>query len=115
MAKEPEFRVTPRLMVGLGEEPVEVLETIEELGAAGCQVVTVGQYLRPTTAQAPVDRYWRPEEFAELERAGERLGLEVIAGPLVRSSYRAEEALRRFASGAAPPGAHRRDGLPAQP
>jgi lipoic acid synthetase len=55
-------------------------------------VVTIGQYLRPTPQQVAVERYWTPAEFAELEEVGTELGLEVFAGPFVRSSYRAEEA-----------------------
>jgi len=81
------------LLVGIGEEVAEVEETLRDLSAAGCQVVTVGQYLRPTRHQAEVARFWTPEEFSALEQAGRALGLEVIAGPFVRSSYRAEEAL----------------------
>ncbi len=86
------------LMVGLGETREEVLRVLADLAAAGCQVVTIGQYLRPTLRQVPVARYWRPEELAELEAAGRELGLEVIAGPFVRSSYRAEEAYLRVVS-----------------
>lgn len=81
------------LLVGIGEDMAEVEETLRDLSSAGCQVVTVGQYLRPTRHQAAVVRYWRPDEFTALERAGESLGLKVIAGPFVRSSYRAEEAM----------------------
>jgi lipoic acid synthetase len=55
-------------------------------------VVTIGQYLQPTGRQVPVARFWTPDEFAELERVGRAAGLEVCAGPFVRSSYRAEEA-----------------------
>jgi lipoic acid synthetase len=80
------------LMVGLGETRDEVLAVLADLRAAGCQVVTIGQYLRPTPQQVAVERYWTPEEFEELERAGKSYGLEVFAGPFVRSSYRAEEA-----------------------
>jgi lipoic acid synthetase len=80
------------LMVGLGEERQEIEETLRDLKAANCRVVTIGQYLRPTGSQVPVVRYWAPAEFAELEAYGRSLGLEVIAGPLVRSSYHAEEA-----------------------
>jgi len=83
------------LMVGLGEERGEVVAVLEDLARAGCQVVTIGQYLRPTPAQVPVARYWEPAELAGLEEEGRRLGLEVIAGPFVRSSYRAEEAFLR--------------------
>jgi lipoic acid synthetase len=80
------------LMVGLGETREEIAAVLADLRDAGCQVVTIGQYLRPTPQQVEVARYWTPEEFAELEEAGASLGLEVFAGPFVRSSYRAEEA-----------------------
>jgi lipoic acid synthetase len=80
------------LMVGLGEERRELEETLRDLAAVGCQVVTIGQYLRPTGREVPVVRYWTPQEFAELQAYGGSLGLEVIAGPFVRSSYHAEEA-----------------------
>ena len=80
------------MMVGLGETHNEIVEVLSDLRDAGCQMVTIGQYLRPTSKQVEVVRYWSPEEFAELEKAGAALGLEVFAGPFVRSSYRAEEA-----------------------
>jgi lipoic acid synthetase len=80
------------LMVGLGEEVEEVVAALEDLARVGCRVVTIGQYLRPTRREVEVVRYWAPEEFAELERRGRALGLEVIAGPFVRSSYHAQEA-----------------------
>ena len=80
------------LMVGLGETRDEVVAVLADLKDSGCQAVTIGQYLRPTPKQVEVVRYWSPEEFADLERAGSDLGLEVFAGPFVRSSYRAEEA-----------------------
>ncbi|HHQ48220.1 MAG TPA: lipoyl synthase [Acidobacteria bacterium] len=83
------------LMVGLGETRDEVVAVLEDLAAAACQVVTIGQYLRPTPRQIEVRRYWHPDEMAGLAEAGEALGLEVISGPFVRSSYRAEEAYRR--------------------
>jgi lipoic acid synthetase len=83
------------LMVGLGEERCEIEETLRDLASVRCRVVTIGQYLRPTSKELPVDRYWAPEEFAELEAYGRSLGLEVIAGPFVRSSYHAEEAYLR--------------------
>lgn len=87
------------LMVGLGETREEVDRVLTDLVEAGCQVVTIGQYLQPTGDQVPVERYWHPEEFAEVERLGAELGLQVFAGPFVRSSYRAEEAFLRVASG----------------
>ena len=80
------------MMVGLGETHDEVVEVLSDLSDAGCRMVTIGQYLRPTPKQVAVVRYWAPEEFVELEKAGAELGLEVFAGPFVRSSYRAEEA-----------------------
>ncbi|MCU0292297.1 MAG: lipoyl synthase [Thermoanaerobaculaceae bacterium] len=83
------------LLVGLGETREEVEETLRDLRGVGCRVVTVGQYLRPTRDQAPVVSYWTPEEFAALEIFGQTIGLEVIAGPFVRSSFRAEEAFAR--------------------
>ena len=83
------------LMVGLGETRAEVERTLGDLKATGCRIVTVGQYLRPTNREAEVVRYWEPAEFAELETYGRSLGLEVVAGPFVRSSYRAEEAFGR--------------------
>ena len=83
------------LMVGLGETREELEATLRDLAAVRCQVVTIGQYLRPTSSDVPVMRYWSPEEFAELEECGRSLGLQVIAGPFVRSSYHAEEAFLR--------------------
>ena len=80
------------LMVGLGETQEELEETLRDLQGVGCRVVTIGQYLRPTAAQVPVARFWSPAEFAALDGYGRSIGLEVIAGPFVRSSYHAEEA-----------------------
>jgi lipoic acid synthetase len=90
--RDSSMLVKSGMMVGLGETHDEVLEVLSDLRGAGCQMVTIGQYLRPTPKQVEVARYWTPEEFAELEAAGTALGLEVFAGPFVRSSYRAEEA-----------------------
>jgi lipoic acid synthetase len=79
-------------MVGLGETHDELLEAFEALRSNGVQVLTVGQYLRPSERHLPVVRYWHPDEFAELERAAYALGFEhVAAGPLVRSSYHADQ------------------------
>ena len=80
------------LMVGLGETRDEIVEVLGDLRNAGCRVVTIGQYLQPTAKQVKVARYWSPQEFEDLEKVGTALGLEVFAGPFVRSSYRAEEA-----------------------
>ncbi len=81
------------LMVGLGETDEEILEAMEDLRAARVDILTVGQYLRPTEKHAPVKRYVTPEQFAAYERAGLAMGFEFVAsGPLVRSSYHAAEA-----------------------
>ena len=88
------------LMTGLGESKEELLETFGVLREHGVQVLTVGQYLRPTRDHLPVVRYWHPDEFAELEREAYALGFEsVAAGPLVRSSYHAEQTLAQASSG----------------
>lgn len=93
--RAPEMLRKSGLMVGLGETRDEIVEVLADLRDAGCQVVTIGQYLQPTPKQVAVERYWTPEEFEELEQAGSKLGLEIFAGPFVRSSYRAEEAFLR--------------------
>jgi len=81
------------LMVGLGEEVEEVHAVLADLAAVGVDVVTIGQYLRPTAAHLPVARWWRPEEFDSLAEAGVALGLgHVEASPLTRSSYHARQA-----------------------
>ncbi len=82
------------LMVGLGETADEVEETLADLAAVGVQIVTIGQYLRPTERHLPVARFWEPSEFDDLAERGRRLGLRhVQASPLTRSSYHAREAL----------------------
>ena len=97
--RAPEILRKSGIMVGLGESRDEVAEVLVDLAAAGCQVVTIGQDLQPTPEQVPVARYWHPDEFVDLERAGRELGLTVFAGPFVRSSYRAEEAFLRVING----------------
>jgi lipoic acid synthetase len=79
------------LMIGLGESEADILRTFDDLRRAGCDLLTVGQYLRPTAAHRPVSRYYTPEEFDGLAAAARRAGFrEVVAGPLVRSSYKAD-------------------------
>jgi len=91
------------VMVGLGETRHELLLVMTDLADAGCDVLTVGQYLRPSLKHAPVERYYRPEEFEELADDGRRLGLRhVEAGPLVRSSYHAERQVARLGRTPAP-------------
>jgi len=83
------------LMTGLGEKRDELLDAFGVLREHGVQVLTVGQYLRPTENHLPVVRYWHPDEFADLEREAYAMGFEsVAAGPLVRSSYHAEQTLK---------------------
>ena len=91
------------LILGMGERPEEVTAALEDLRAAGCDLVTMGQYLRPTRHHLPVDRWVTPEEFAEHKRVGEAIGIpHVEAGPLVRSSYHAGEQFRRAVAAMAP-------------
>jgi len=86
------MRVKSSLMLGLGETDDEVIETMQTLKTAGVDVVTLGQYLQPTQQHLPVDRFVHPDTFEELRARGIELGLlHVEAGPLVRSSYHAEQ------------------------
>jgi lipoic acid synthetase len=79
-------------MVGIGETDDEVIETMRDLRASGVDILTIGQYLRPTPKHAPVDRYVEPERFDAFAREGRAIGFAFVAsGPLVRSSYRAAE------------------------
>ena len=83
------------VMVGLGETHDELVEVFGDLAANGVEVLTVGQYLRPTPAHLPVERYWHPDEFAALKAAALAIGFRhVECGPLVRSSYHAEDQAR---------------------
>ena len=82
------------IMVGMGENWSEVVKTMTDLRESGCDLLTVGQYLRPSSSHYPVDRYYTPEEFGQLKLEAEHLGFRHVAsGPLVRSSYRAHEQL----------------------
>lgn len=87
---DPAMRTKSGLMVGLGETMPELLETLRDLSQSACDLLTIGQYLRPSEKHLPVVRYYHPDEFAELKRQGEAMGfVHVEAGPLVRSSYHA--------------------------
>jgi len=78
------------LILGLGEEISEVIQALEDLHAAGCDLITITQYLRPTNKHHPVERWVKPEEFVDLAKRAEDIGFSgVMSGPLVRSSYRA--------------------------
>jgi lipoic acid synthetase len=81
------------LIVGMGETEDEVVSTLADLHGVGVDIVTVGQYLRPTSNHLPVARWWRPEEFERIKLAGEAMGIpHVEASPLTRSSYHARQA-----------------------
>jgi lipoic acid synthetase len=100
---DPDVVTKSGLMVGLGETKEELLDAFAVLREHGVQVLTVGQYLRPSETHLPVARYWHPDEFAELEREAYAMGFESVAsGPLVRSSYHADEQVpvRRAIAGA---------------
>ena len=78
-------------MLGLGEKKDEVIQTLKDLADAGCDVVTLGQYLQPTKKHLKVERFVHPDEFAEYRNIGYALGLDYVeSGPLVRSSYHSE-------------------------
>jgi len=97
---EGELVTKSGLMVGLGETHKEMVDTFEVLRDHGVSVLTVGQYLRPSERHLPVVRYWHPDEFSELERDAYELGFDhVAAGPLVRSSYHADEQLASSRAG----------------
>ncbi len=92
----PEVLTKTSLMLGLGETTEEVIETMDDLRAIGVDIVTFGQYLRPTVNHLAVERYVTPEQFRELRDIGLGLGfLEVVSGPLVRSSYRADRVFEK--------------------
>jgi lipoyl synthase len=98
LARAKEFRpavlTKTSLMLGLGETTSEILATMDDLRGIGCDILTLGQYLRPTTNHLAVERYVAPGEFLELREAALARGfLECVSGPMVRSSYRAERAL----------------------
>ena len=78
------------LILGLGETPDEVTAALQDLYDAGCEIVTITQYLRPSRRHHPVERWVKPEEFVQHAETAEKIGFAgVMAGPLVRSSYRA--------------------------
>jgi lipoic acid synthetase len=89
--KESGMRTKSGIMLGLGETKEEVVQTLKDLYSAGCDVVTIGQYLQPTKRHLPVQRFVHPDEFAEYRLIGYELGLDYVeSGPLVRSSYHSE-------------------------
>ncbi|HEX9006363.1 MAG TPA: lipoyl synthase [Bacteroidota bacterium] len=94
-AKRKGMTTKSGLMVGLGERAGEVLEVMRDLRRSHCDILTIGQYLQPTKEHLPVDRYVHPDEFAMYRETGLAMGFRVVqSGPLVRSSYHAEEQIR---------------------
>ena len=84
------------LILGMGEERAEVSQALRDLHDAGCELITITQYLRPTARHHPVTRWVKPEEFVELRDEAEQIGFSgVMSGPLVRSSYRAGRLYRQ--------------------
>ena len=92
-AKAAGLTTKSSLIAGLGETHDELVEALADLAGVGVDIVTIGQYLRPTSHHLPVARWWTPEELTALKVAGEAMGIRhVEAGPLVRSSYHARQA-----------------------
>jgi len=96
IAHEAGLVTKSNLILGLGEEPEEVVQAMRDLREVGCDLLTITQYLRPSPRHHPVSRWVRPEEFVELREKAEELGFAgVMSGPLVRSSYRAGRLYRQ--------------------
>jgi lipoyl synthase len=93
----PETVVKSGFMVGLGETEEEIMDLLYALHDAGCDCITIGQYLRPTKTQIPVKKYWEPVCFAAWSELAKSLGIRyVVAGPLIRSSYQSKEVLDKI-------------------
>lgn len=89
----PDIPTKSGLMLGLGETLAEIIATLEDLRKIKCDRITLGQYLRPSLAHLPVQKYWTPDEFEELGKIASSLGFShVRSAPLVRSSYHAHES-----------------------
>jgi lipoic acid synthetase len=100
-AKAAGLTTKSSLIAGLGETSEEMVQALADLRGVGVDIVTIGQYLRPTSHHLPVARWWTPAELTELKVAGEAMGIgHVEAGPLVRSSYHARQAAEAAGSGA---------------
>ncbi|WP_337866115.1 lipoyl synthase [Ignavibacterium sp.] len=93
--KDKGLKTKSGIMVGIGEKPEEVLELMKDLVAHGCDILTIGQYLQPTKAHLPVDRFVTPDEFAMYKQEGLKIGFRIVeSAPLVRSSYHADQHAR---------------------
>jgi lipoic acid synthetase len=91
----PSIPTKASIMLGLGEETAEILQTMDDLRASGCNIMTIGQYLQPSVKHLKVKKYYTPDEFAELKIEGMKRGFShVESGPLVRSSYHAHEQVK---------------------
>ena len=92
----PDVLTKTSLMLGLGETEAEIIQTMDDLRAQNVDILTLGQYLQPTRNHLPIERYVTPETFAQLREIGLKKGFfEVVSGPLVRSSYRADRIFKR--------------------
>ena len=99
-AIDPQLPTKSGIIVGMGETRDELLQTMQDLRAVDCDLLTVGQYLRPSIKHIAIDRFYTPAEFDEIRQAGAALGFKhIAAGPLVRSSYHADEQHDAAASG----------------
>jgi lipoic acid synthetase len=98
-AMNPAIFVKTGIMVGLGETWDEIVELLHDAVEAGIDILTIGQYLRPSVKHAEIARYYHPDEFAALAKIGKELGIRwVFSGPLVRSSYHAEDVFAQMAA-----------------
>ena len=96
----PKVLTKTSIILGLGEEDAEIEQTMDDLVKNKVDILTIGQYLRPTINHHPIERWVTPEEFEKYRLIGLRKGfLEVVSGPMVRSSYRAERALEKNNAG----------------
>ena len=94
--EDPSIPAKSGLMLGLGESDREVTKTLGDLLDAGCRILTLGQYLQPSKAHLPVERYVHPEEFEHWRKTALDMGFRAVAsGPMVRSSYQAEDLWRK--------------------
>jgi lipoic acid synthetase len=97
---EPKIFIKTGIMVGLGEEREEVLQVMRDAADAGVEILTIGQYLRPSVKHAEIKKYYHPDEFAEFASRGREFGIRwVFSGPLVRSSYHAEDVFDQMMAG----------------
>ncbi|MEJ2056198.1 MAG: lipoyl synthase, partial [Calditrichaceae bacterium] len=93
-AKERDFITKSGIMVGVGETYDEIYQTLKDLRAIDCNILTVGQYLPPTKQHYPMERFYHPDEFAEIKEKALAMGfIHVESGPMVRSSYHADEQI----------------------